>query len=218
DISGLRLSENDVAALTTSCDGWAAALQLATLSLRGGADAGHLVTEMSGADDVIGDFLAENVFDNTEPELAQFLLASALTERTCSGLACALAHTTHGQAMLEEVERRGLFLQRVDGDPEWFRYHQMFTEFLRRRLHRDPPDRVAQLHECAASWYAEHGYLSEAVGHALAAGDPARAVDLVEQDETRLLEQSKMTTLLGIVAKLPSQLVMSRPRLQLTLG
>jgi ATP/maltotriose-dependent transcriptional regulator MalT len=120
--------------------------------------------------------------------------------------------------MLEEVERRGLFLQRVDGDPEWFRYHQMFAEFLRRRLDRDHPDRVAHLHDSAAAWYAQHGYLSEAVDHALASGDPVRAVDLVEQDETRLLEQSKMTTLLGIINKLPSQLVTSRPRLQLNLG
>ena len=218
DIGGLQLPGSDVEALTTSTDGWAAALQLATLSLRGGADADHLVTEMSGANDVIGDFLAESVFDNTEPELAQFLLASSITERICGGLASALAQTTHGQAMLEEVERRGLFLQRVDGDPEWFRYHQMFAEFLRRRLERDHPDRVAHLHDCASTWYAEHGYLSEAVDHALASGDPVRAVDLVEQDETRLLEQSKMTTLLGIIKKLPPQLVASRPRLQLNLG
>jgi ATP/maltotriose-dependent transcriptional regulator MalT len=218
DMGGLQLSGSDVDALTTSTDGWAAALQLATLSLRGGADTDHLISEMSGANDVIGDFLAENVFDNTEPELAQFLLASSITERICGGLASALAQTTHGQAMLEEVERRGLFLQRVDGDPEWFRYHQMFAEFLRRRLDRDHPDRVAHLHDSAAAWYAQHGYLSEAVDHALASGDPVRAVDLVEQDETRLLEQSKMTTLLGIINKLPSQLVTSRPRLQLNLG
>ena len=47
---------------------------------------------------------------------------------------------------------------------------------------------------------------------------PDRAVDLVEQDETNLLEQSKMTTLLGIVKKLPPQLVVSRARLQLTIA
>ena len=120
--------------------------------------------------------------------------------------------------MLDEVERRGLFLQRIDDDPDWFRYHQMFAEFLRRRLQRDHPDRVEQLHRAASTWFAEHGYLNEAVDHALAAGDPARAFDLVEQDETKLLEQSKMTTLLGIVEKLPPQLVVSRARLQLTIA
>ena len=93
--------------------------------------------------------------------------------------------------MLEEVARRGLFLHRVDDDPGWIRYHQLFAEFLRRRLARDDPERSQRLHRTAAAWFAEHGYLNEAVNHALAAGDPALAVDLVEQDETRLLEQSK---------------------------
>jgi ATP/maltotriose-dependent transcriptional regulator MalT len=218
DIAGLQLPGADVEALTSSTDGWAAALQLATLSLRAGAKTDHLIAEMSGANDVFGDFLAENVFDNTESKLARFMLTTSMTERICGGLASALANTIHGQAMLEEVERRGLFLQRVDGDPEWFRYHQMFGEFLRRRLEHDQPDLVAHLHDVASTWYAEHGYLSEAVDHALASGEPVRAVDLVEQDETRLLEQSKMTTLLGIIGKLPTQLVASRPRLQLTLG
>ncbi|VBA33287.1 Serine/threonine-protein kinase PknK [Mycobacterium innocens] len=218
DVAGLRLPDGDVRALTTSTDGWVAALQLAALSLRGGADAGSLVSRMSGASEMIGDFLAENVLDSLEPELLEFLLATSITERTCGGLASALAEVPRGQAMLEDIEQRGLFLQRIDKDPNWFRYHHLFAEFLRHRLERDHPDRVDQLHRVAAEWFAEHGHLNEAVDHALASGDAARAVDLVEQDETNLLEQSKMTTLLEIVKKLPPRLVVSRARLQLTLA
>ncbi|ETW24123.1 serine/threonine-protein kinase [Mycobacterium gastri] len=218
DVDGLRLSDGDVRALATSTDGWVAALQLAALSLRGGADAGSLVSRMSGASEMIGDFLAENVLDSLEPELLDFLLATSVTGRTCGGLASALAEVPRGQAMLEDIEQRGLFLQRIDKDPTWFRYHHLFAEFLRHRLERDHPERVAQLHRVASDWFAEHGYLNEAVDHALASGDAARAVDLVEQDETNLLEQSKMTTLLEIVKKLPPRLVVSRARLQLTLA
>ena len=67
------------------------------------------------------------------------------------------------------------------------------------------PTGLEQLHRIASAWFADHGYLNEAVDHALAY-DPIRAVDLVEQDETNLLEQSKMTTLLEIVKKLPPQM------------
>ena len=214
----MKLSGADVNALTTSTDGWAAALQLATLSLRAGADADRLMSGLSGANDVIGEFLAENVLDALDPEMAEFMLATSVTERTCGELACVLAQTARGQAMLEEVERRGLFLQQDECDPGWFRYHQMFAEFLRRRLERDRPDGIGQLHRCASTWFAERGHLSEAVDHALAAGDPETAVQLVEEDETRLLEQSKMTTLLGIIDKLPPRVVASRPRLQLDLA
>jgi serine/threonine-protein kinase PknK len=218
DVGGLQLSRGDVQALTTSTDGWAAALKLAALSLRSGGDAKNLLRQLSGASDVIREFLGENVLDTLESDLREFLLMTSITERICAGLAAVLAGVTNGQAMLEEIEQRGLFLLRIDDEPPWFRFHQMFAEFLRRRLERDRPDRIEQLHRAASAWFAANGYLNEAVDHALAAGDPDRAVDLVEQDETNLLEQSKMTTLLGIVKKLPPQLVVPRPLLQLVIA
>jgi serine/threonine-protein kinase PknK len=218
DIGGLRLPISDVKALTASTDGWAAGLQLATLSLRGGGDAHSLVSRLSGATDVIGEFLAESVLDTLDPGIREFLLVTSITERTCGGLASALTGSARGHAMLDDIEHRGLFLQRIDDDPGWFRYHQMFAEFLRRRLDRDRPEQVEQLHGAAAAWFADHGYLKEAVDHALYSGDPARAVDLIEKDETNLLEQAKMTTLLGIVEKLPPRLVISRARLQLVIA
>src|ERR1700733_12069878 len=217
DVDRLQLSESDVETLTTSTEGWVAALQLAALALRGGGDTDALLGRLSGATEMIGEFLAENVLDTLEPEMTEFLLATSITARTCGLLASALAEVPRGQAMLEEIERRGLFLQRIDEDPNWFRYHHMFAEFLRRRLDRDQPEQVEQLHRTASDWFTEHGHLNEAVDHALASGDATRAVDLVEKDETNLLEQSKMTTLLAIVKKLPPRMVVSRARLQLTI-
>jgi serine/threonine-protein kinase PknK len=163
DVGGLALSGADVAALTTSTDGWAAGLRLATLFLRGGADASSLLGRLSGANDVIGEFLVENVVDTIEPEIADFMLATSITERTCGALASALSEQPRGLAMLEDVAHRGLFLQRIDNDPEWFRYHQLFAEFLRRRLERGDPERSRRLHRTAAAWFAEYGYLNEAV-------------------------------------------------------
>ena len=72
DVGGLQLSGSDVDALTASTDGWAAALQLAALSLRGGGDANSLIGRLSGASDVVGEFLAENVVDTLEPSCASF--------------------------------------------------------------------------------------------------------------------------------------------------
>ena len=104
------LSGADVRALTASTDGWAAGLRLATLFLRGGADASSLLGRLCGANDVIGEFLAENVVDTLEPEMADFILATSITERTCGGLASALSEHPRGLATLEEVAHRGLFL------------------------------------------------------------------------------------------------------------
>ena len=170
-----------------------------------------------GANDVIGEFLAESVLDTLEPEIADFLLATSITERTCGALASALSEQPRaGDA------RRGRPSRAVPASgrrpPRLVSYHQLFAEFLRRRLARDAPERSRRLHRTAAAWFAEHGYLNEAVNHALAVDDPKLAVDLVERDETRLLEESKMTTFLEIAKKLPPRLLAFRARLQLAIA
>ena len=218
DIGELTLADNDVADLRESTEGWVAALQLASLSLRGQADPVRLISHMSGRHHAIGEYLAENVLDNLEPEMLDFLLATCITERTCGALASTLSRGDRGQVLLEEVEKRDLFLHRIDDNGDWFRYHHLFAEFLRRRLERDQPDRVAELHQSASRWFAEHRLLSEAVDHALFAGDQDRAVSLVETDGMDLIERSQMATLLGLTAKLPPRLVVSSPRLQLTMA
>ena len=216
DLGGLDLDRSDVEDLTESTDGWVAALQLASLSLRGAEDPSRLIDNLSGRHHAISEFLAENVLDTLEPDLLDFLLATSISERICGGLASALSGVPDGRGMLERVEEQDLFLRRVDD--EWFRYYHLFAEFLRQRLERDDPDRVGELHAIASRWFADHRYVSDAVDHALAAGDEARAGEIVEQDGSSLLDHGQMATLLGLVGKLPRSMVETRPRLQLALA
>ncbi len=216
DLSGLDLDHADVEELTAKTDGWVAALQLASLSLRGRDDPVRLIGTMTGRHHAISEFLAENVLDTLEPSMLDFLLATSITERICGGLASALSGVPDGQAMLEQVEERDLFLRRID--EQWFRYHQLFLDFLRHRLGRDEPERVVRLHRVASTWFADNHLVNEAVDHALAAGDDQRAVQLVENDGIRLVANSQMATLIGLVGKLPKVAVQSHPRLQLALA
>ncbi|GAB5897578.1 serine/threonine-protein kinase [Mycolicibacterium mageritense] len=216
DLSGLDLDHTDVEELTAKTDGWVAALQLASLSLRDRDDPVELIGTMTGRHHAISEFLAENVLDTLEPSMLDFLLATSITERICGGLAAALTGVPDGLAMLERVEERDLFLRRID--EQWFRYHQLFRDFLRHRLSRDTPERVTRLHRLASDWCAEHGLISEAVDHALAAGDEQRAVTIVENDGLTMVANSQMATLIGLAGKLPPGAVQSHPRLQLALA
>ena len=218
DQRGLTLTAADIADLRESTDGWVAALQLVSLSLRGHTDPSTLIGQLSGRHHAIGEYLAENVLASLEPELLNFLLTTSVTERLSGGLASALTGSSHGQARLEEIENRDLFLRRLDEDGEWFRYHHLFAEFLRRRLERDQPDMVGELHRRASHWFGEHHLLSEAVDHALTSGDPDLAVKWVEREGMRLIEQSQMATLIGLIDKLPPQQLIAHPVLQIALA
>uniref|UniRef100_UPI003D94F979 protein kinase domain-containing protein n=1 Tax=Gordonia sp. B7-2 TaxID=3420932 RepID=UPI003D94F979 len=218
DVAGLDLESRDITELWNSTDGWVAALQLACLSLRGNDSPAELIANISGRHRAIGDFLAENVLGTLPPDILRFLLTTSVPDHICAGLASALSGQTRGQALLEDIESRDLFLRRTDPDGDWFRYHPLFLEFLRRRLERDDPDAVTGLHVRASEWFGDHDMLAEAVDHALSAGDTRRAVELVEADGRTLLEHSQMSTVLGLIDKLPPSVVVTSPRLQLTVA
>jgi serine/threonine-protein kinase PknK len=217
-INGLPLGQSEVADLVGTTDGWVAALQLASLSLRGEQDLPQQIKNLAGRHHSLEVYLAENVLDRLTPSMLDFLLRTCLPEQLCADLVDALTGDRNGRAMLEEVEAADLFLYPLDTDRTWFRYHHLFVEFLRHRLERDHPDDVPELHRRAATWFAAHDLLSEAVDHALAAGDPGYAVDIITGRAMDLFEQSGTTTLLALVDKLPTGLATEQPRLQLALG
>ena len=214
DLCGLDLTPANVAQLEDSTDGWAAALQLASLSLRGRPDPAALIENLSGRHKAIGDYLASNVLDSLESDLLDFLLSTCIPKQICSGLATALTDNRHSQNVLEEIENRDLFLRRTDTEGSWFQYHHLFADYLLHRLERDAEDRIPELHRKAARWFTEHQMLSQAVDHLILAGDAGRAVDAVEEAGPDLNEQSQMSTLIGLAAKLPAGLADARPRLQ----
>lgn len=213
ELNGLRLDGEDVARLSAGTDGWVAALQLVSLSLRDSADPADLISGFSGRHRSVGEYLAENVLDALPVEDLDFLLATSVCDRLCGDLAGVLAGRCDGQAMLEELESRDLFLRPLDDEREWFRYHHLFADYLRRRLDRDHPGRAADLHRRASEWFAGNGFVSEAVAHALVAGDVDGATDLVEQHAMSLVEHSRMVSLLGLIGRLPPTAADGRPAL-----
>ena len=218
DQCGLDLTTTNVAELEDSTDGWAAALRLASLSLRDHSDPAALIHNLSGRHKAISEYLASNVLDSLEPDILDFLLSTCITKQICSGLATALTDNRRSQSVLEEIEKRDLFLRRTDTEGSWFQYHHLFADYLLHRLEGAAEDRIPELHRTAAQWFSEHQMLSQAVDHLILAGDGRQAVDAVEQAAADLIERSQMSTLIGLTAKLPMQYADARPRLQVDLA
>jgi LuxR family maltose regulon positive regulatory protein len=82
---------------------------------------------------------------------------------------------------------------------------------LRQRLQQTQPDSLLELHLRASTWCEQQGLVAEAVGHALAAEDFERALELVERGAESAMMRSQVTTLQGWVEALPDELVRTHP-------
>jgi LuxR family maltose regulon positive regulatory protein len=214
--AGSALPEASVAALAARTEGWAAGLQLAALSLRGHDDAAGFVAAFTGSHRYVLDYLAEEVLERQDEQLRTFLLETSVLDRLSGPLCDAVTGRPGSQALLEQAERAGLFVIALDEVRGWWRYHHLFADLLRARLHQEQPGRAAQLHRSAAAWYYEHDLADDAISHAVAAGEMLWAARIIEQyfDNVYYI-RGEGATIQRWMSVLPDEVVRSRPRLLL---
>ena len=211
DSMGLSLAEGDVEALDARTEGWIAALQLAALSMHGREDVSGFIAGFAGDDRYVVDYLAEEVLARQPAEVRDFLLQTSLLERLTGPLCEAVTGRPGGTAMLTALDRANLFLVALDDRRQWYRYHHLFADVLRAHLGEEQGADVAELHRRASVWFADHEQPAEAVEHAVAAQDFARAADLAELAYRELARTRQESVLRDWVRLLPDDVVRTRP-------
>lgn len=210
-VMGLSLSAEDIAALEDRTEGWIAGLQLAALSMRGREDVAGFIRAFAGSHRFVLDYLVEEVLQRQPERIRSFLLQTSILDRLSGSLSDAVTGQEKGGMMLEALERGNLFVFPLDDQRQWYRYHHLFAEVLRARLAQEQPGHAPALHRRACEWYEHNGLTSDAIRHALAAGDFERASNLVELTALEMLGSGREGTLFGWLESLPDELVGFRP-------
>jgi LuxR family maltose regulon positive regulatory protein len=217
-VMGLDLSTEEIAALETRTEGWIAGLQLAAISLQGKEDTTKLIKSFSGSHRLVLDYLFEEILDQQSESVQIFLLQTAILDRLCGSLcdAVLLDPSTSGQENLEYLEHTNLFIVPLDNERRWYRYHHLFADLLRQRLHQGKPDILDVLHIRASAWYEKNGLEIEAFQHAAAANDLERAERLIEGEGLPLHWRGAAAPVLNWLASLPTTALDARPSLWVT--
>ena len=221
-VMSLNLSAEDIAALETRTEGWIAGLQMAALSMQGLADATSFIKSFTGTHRFVLDYLVEEVLKQQPESIQTFLLRTSILGRLCGPLcdAVVLDPAVAGQETLEYLERANLFLVPLDNERRWYRYHQLFADLLRQRLHQSDTSStanevrdVAELQIRASIWCEDNGLELEAFQHAAAADDVERAARLVEGEGMPLHFRGAVAPVLSWLESLPTTELDARPSL-----
>ena len=210
------LDRNSVELLNEATEGWVAGLQLASLALSQVGDAAKLAIDLAGPSSGIDRYLNDTVLAHLPPPMLKFLLCTSILERLGPGVCDAIMDEAgESGEKLAWLERHNVFIQPLDDKQDWYRYHALLSDALRRRLMRQMPQEVPVLHLRACQWFARERLWPEAVRHALAAGDLDLAAQWVENCAIDMIERGDPYTLLGWINKLPPDAVQGRLRLRL---
>jgi LuxR family maltose regulon positive regulatory protein len=224
-VMGLKLSAENIAALESRTEGWIAGLQLAALSMQRHQDAASFIQSFTGSHHFVMDYLVEEVLHQQSASVQTFLLRTSILDRLCAPLcdAVLLNPSPSGQATLESLERANLFIVPLDNERRWYRYHHLFVDLLRQRLHQravsspgQESERVAEYHIRASQWFEDNGLELEAFQHAAAANDVARTERLIEGKGAPLPFRGAGAPVLNWLASLPRTVLDARPSLWMT--
>jgi LuxR family transcriptional regulator, maltose regulon positive regulatory protein len=224
------VAASEVARLVELCEGWAAGIQTAVLSLWDGVSPTSLLRDLVGGQKHIMDYLGEEVLAQQPPSVTDFLLTTSILPRFTASLCDAVLAArgdedgdensasddhagTSSAATIEYLERENLFLISLDDQRMWYRYHHLFQGILRDRLLTTrSAAHVKRLHRAASTWFEAHGLLEDAFEHALAVGSDMAAT-FIEDHAQQVLNDQDIRCLHRWLQRLPEALLNDRPRL-----
>lgn len=200
------LPQAELENLQRQTEGWVAGLQLAALSLR--KDKKINSFNIRGNQRNIADYLMTEVLNQLSPDLKIFLLKTSILKRLNVSLCNTMLGHNNSQKILEKIEAENLFIVPLGATREWFRYHHLFTDFLRNKLNNEfSANEIQELHGTASHWLAKKGFLTEAIEHALTAKNFEFAAYLIGPQAEKWMRRGEVSTILETLKKLPDLVV-----------
>ncbi len=209
----LRLAPEDMDALQRRTEGWVVGLQFAGLSMQGKVNLHQFVRDFAGSNRYILDYLFEEVFRLQDPNVQEFLVNTSILTSLTADLCDALLGKGDSQDLLESLEKGNLFIIPLDQSRQWYRYHRLFRDLLRHRLQKSTGEEVVSLHLRASQWFESNNMQTEAVHHALAARDWARASALLLKVSELMMKRGEIVTLLDWLKQFPEDVMRADPKL-----
>jgi LuxR family transcriptional regulator, maltose regulon positive regulatory protein len=212
----LELSE--IQLLQRKTEGWPAALRIiVSMASQSGPDLRDYVHSLSGSQRPIAAYLSE-MLDALPAELVDFMLRTAILDRLSGPLCEAVTGASSSRAILASLAQRQMLLMPLGNDGVWHRCHTLLAEYLRQRLEAAGDIEIAELHRRASLWYASQELWTEAVQHAIAAGDSDRAIGWIKNCAMALITRGDLFTLLEWQRLFPGELMRGRPEVRMAIA
>ncbi len=205
-VFGMHLAPQEAATINRKTEGWPVGLVLMHEYLASAPDDAGRTRLAASADTTfhshIFDYLAQQVFSHLRDDLQQFLLKTAVADYLPEPLQRELwtlgakPGCPPATDLMEELKNKNLFVNPLSTGANTVRYHPLFREFLRKKLHGTTrPERVRNLYSKASEWFGEKGDPVRAVDLLLESGQIREACRLIDRSAAGLIAQGQAGTL-----------------------
>ncbi|WNC74170.1 LuxR C-terminal-related transcriptional regulator [Thalassotalea psychrophila] len=192
---------------------WPAAMQLGFLAFGDSNVNADNIPKLLLNDPLVSDYVVQNVLSTLPVEHSDFLLTSCCLNKFDVRMCNAVIGIENSQEILQEILAKGVFLQPIDYQRQWYSYHKLFAELLRRELQLSRPGYYQQVCKKAAEWCADNSYDEEAIEYAFAADEIDFACLILEKHLASLLFDARINAITRWIHKLENVDLMRHPNI-----
>jgi LuxR family maltose regulon positive regulatory protein len=218
-IRQLSLPDQTVAQFYEKTEGWVTGLQLASLtSFDENLMEKHDLNISYNANLTL-EYIVEEVIKQQPINIQKFLLRTSILNNLCGPLCdyilAPFEPVSNSRELLNELFHSNLFLNTLDPEENWYRYHPLFVTALRQIFAETYREEIPILYSRAISWCEQHDLYDAALTYAETIGDKSRMVELLEKYSFEAIKQNRIMDVIGQVNRTDQELIASSPVLSL---
>ncbi|MFZ5642462.1 MAG: BTAD domain-containing putative transcriptional regulator [Bacillota bacterium] len=205
----LKLGLEDVRAVHSCTEGWAAGLRLLGILLKkSGENIINTMSALKRKDTDLYAYLSNELLDYLPVEHKDFLLDSSLLPYLEPELCNAALECSDSEAKIKDLHSHGV-LSRSEGETVTWRLHHLMAEFLGQKvIQLRPPDYVVLVRRRAAAFLENKGDIDRALEQLAACADWPAAVNLIyDHGDRYFLQSGRLDALNSWMERLPGNIV-----------
>jgi LuxR family maltose regulon positive regulatory protein len=176
-----------VARLQERIEGWAACLRFASFLLRENPSSPDIIERLvTQQDRQLMDYMLGEILSQKSPPVQEFMLKTAFLERFTAPVCQAIMGTPNAAdsfAILDELVRDDLLILERDENERWYRYIDLFRDFLRARaMTQFDTQQITKIHFHASNWFVQRGFITDGIRYSIGARDRKRAAQIVGEN------------------------------------
>ncbi|MFL1453440.1 HTH-type transcriptional regulator MalT [Marinobacter sp. GN3S48] len=210
-----EVSRESIERAVRRVEGWISALQLLSASAVTSIEFGDFVDQLEHGNQHIFDYFDELVGQSLTEQQRTFLLRTSILDRFNAAMVMRVMNDNDGQALLSSLLALGLFITPVDNSALWFRYHPLFSVYLRHLLSCTTRENQQELHQRAADAWLDLDHAEEAAKHAIAAKDSDRITRVLTAHGRKFFTEGQFSLLQRCLDTLPQDVIAQDPTLTL---
>lgn len=206
---------NQLNDLIRQVEGWPSALQLIALSLNQHATT-QIHAKLSSVNfHYIWDYLAEEVLEQQDQNTQNFLMKCAIFDNFTINMMQKITNDIDVGKELESILHLGLLITTQDGEQTWYRFHHLFSDFLRQRRKLILTNEETILQTKASQIWLEQNQPTQALQHAIYTTEPALCIDILEKHGWAIFHHGELLILEKALSHVDDNTLYCSPKLVL---